>query len=230
LRTDVLLAARSISKSYRLGASEVPALHDISLDVSSGEFVAIRGPSGSGKTTLLNLLGLLDVPDVGEVRVGDVDAAELSENAKSDLRRDRFGFVFQTFNLIPVLSAEENVAYPLALAGVRTDDRRARARELLAAVGCADKVGVRPDLLSGGQRQRVAIARALANGPAVVFADEPTANLDSKTADEILDLMRRMNEERAVAFLFATHDPRVVERARRIVSLTDGRIAEDRPA
>jgi putative ABC transport system ATP-binding protein len=230
LRTDVLLAARSISKSYRLGASEVPALHDISLDVSSGEFVAIRGPSGSGKTTLLNLLGLLDVPDVGEVRVGDVDAAALSENAKSDLRRDRFGFVFQSFNLIPVLSAEENVAYPLALAGVRTDDRRARARELLAAVGCADKVGVRPDLLSGGQRQRVAIARALANGPAVVFADEPTANLDSKTADEILDLMRRMNEERAVAFLFATHDPRVVERARRIVSLTDGRIAEDRPA
>jgi putative ABC transport system ATP-binding protein len=230
LRTDVLLAARSISKSYRLGVSEVPALHDVSLDVSPGEFVAIRGPSGSGKTTLLNLLGLLDVPDVGEVRVGDVDAAELSENAKSDLRRDRFGFVFQTFNLIPVLSAEENVAYPLALAGVRTDDCRARARELLAAVGCADKVGVRPDLLSGGQRQRVAIARALANGPAVVFADEPTANLDSKTADEILDLMRRMNEERAVAFLFATHDPRVVERARRIVSLTDGRIAEDRPA
>jgi putative ABC transport system ATP-binding protein len=230
LRTDVLLAARSISKSYRLGASEVPALHDISLDVSSGEFVAIRGPSGSGKTTLLNLLGLLDVPDVGEVRVGDVDAAALSENAKSDLRRDRFGFVFQSFNLIPVLSAEENVAYPLALAGVKTDDRRARARELLAAVGCIDKIGVRPDLLSGGQRQRVAIARALANGPAVVFADEPTANLDSKTADEILELMRRMNEERAVAFLFATHDPRVVQRARRIVSLTDGRITEDRPA
>jgi putative ABC transport system ATP-binding protein len=230
LRTDVLLAARSISKSYRLGASEVPALHDVSLDVSPGEFVAIRGPSGSGKTTLLNLLGLLDVPDVGEVRVGDVDAAELSENAKSDLRRDRFGFVFQTFNLIPVLSAEENVAYPLALAGVNSDDRRTRARELLAAVGCADKSAVRPDLLSGGQRQRVAIARALANGPAVVFADEPTANLDSKTADEILELMRRMNEEHAVAFLFATHDPRVVQRARRIVSLTDGRISEDRTA
>jgi putative ABC transport system ATP-binding protein len=230
LRTDALLAARSISKSYRLGASEVPALHDVSLDVSPGEFVAIRGPSGSGKTTLLNLLGLLDSPDLGEVRVGDVDAAALSETAKSDLRRDRFGFVFQTFNLIPVLSAEENVAYPLALAGVKTDDRRARARELLAAVGCIDKIGVRPDLLSGGQRQRVAIARALANGPAVVFADEPTANLDSKTADEILELMRRMNEERAVAFLFATHDPRVVQRARRIVSLTDGRITEDRPA
>ena len=192
--------------------------------------MAIRGPSGSGKTTLLNLLGLLDSPDRGEVRAGEVDAAELSENEKSDLRRDRFGFVFQTFNLIPVLSAEENVAYPLALAGMGAEDRRTRARELLAAVGCADKCEVRPDLLSGGQRQRVAIARALANGPAVVFADEPTANLDSKTADEILDLMRRMNEERAVAFLFATHDPRVVHRARRIVSLTDGRITEDRPA
>ncbi|HEX9150343.1 MAG TPA: ABC transporter ATP-binding protein [Thermoanaerobaculia bacterium] len=223
-----LLAARSISKSYRLGAARVPALHDVTLDVRPGEFVAIRGPSGSGKTTLLNLLGLLDVPDAGEVRVGDLDAAGLSENAKSDLRRDRFGFVFQTFNLIPVLTAEENVAYPLALARALPEDRRKRARDLLAAVGCAEKSAVRPDLLSGGQRQRVAIARALANDPAVVFADEPTANLDSKTADEILDLMRRLNEEHAVAFLFATHDPRVVERAKRVISLTDGRITEDR--
>jgi putative ABC transport system ATP-binding protein len=225
--SPALLSARSISKSYRLGAAEVPALHDVSLDVRPGEFIAIRGPSGSGKTTLLNLLGLLDVPDAGEVRVDDLDAADLSENAKSDLRRDRFGFVFQTFNLIPVLTSEENVAYPLALAGLPHDERRSRAGELLQAVGCADKSGVRPDLLSGGQRQRVAIARALANGPAVVFADEPTANLDSKTADEILDLMRRLNEEREVAFLFATHDPRVVERAKRIISLTDGRITED---
>ena len=226
----VLLSARSISKSYRLGASRVSALHDVSLKVRPGEFVAIRGPSGSGKTTLLNLLGLLDVPDAGEVRVGALDAAGLSENAKSDLRRDRFGFVFQTFNLIPVLTAEENVAYPLALAGASSDERRSRARDLLAAVGCAEKCAVRPDLLSGGQRQRVSIARALANHPAVVFADEPTANLDSKTADEILDLMRRLNEESAVAFLFATHDPRVVQRAKRIISLTDGRVTEDRLA
>jgi putative ABC transport system ATP-binding protein len=223
-----LLSARSISKSYRLGVSKVSALDDVSLDVRPGDFVAIRGPSGSGKTTLLNLLGLLDVPDAGEVRVCDLDAAGLSENAKSDMRRDRFGFVFQTFNLIPVLTAEENVAYPLALAGALPEDRRKRARDLLAAVGCAEKSAVRPDLLSGGQRQRVAIARALANHPAVVFADEPTANLDSKTADEILDLMRRLNEQHAVAFLFATHDPRVVERAKRIISLTDGRITEDR--
>jgi putative ABC transport system ATP-binding protein len=223
----ILLAARSISRSYRLGAAVVPAIRDVSLEIRPGEFVAIQGPSGSGKTTLLNLLGLLDAPDAGEIRVEEREASDLSENAKSDLRRDRFGFVFQTFNLIPVLSAEENVAYPVGLAGKPAVERRARARELLAAVGLAEKADIRPDLLSGGQRQRVAIARALANRPAVVFADEPTANLDSKTADEILELMRALNEDSGVAFLFATHDPRVVARARRVVSLTDGRVESD---
>jgi len=222
-----LLSARSVSKSYRLGAAIVPAIRDVTLEIGPEEFIAIQGPSGSGKTTLLNLLGLLDMPDAGEVRVEGQDSARLSENAKSDLRRDRFGFVFQTFNLIPVLSAEENVAYPVGLAGKGPAERRARALELLSAVGLAEKAGVRPDLLSGGQRQRVAIARALANRPAVVFADEPTANLDSKTADEILDLMRKMGEEREVSFVFATHDPRVVARARRVVSLQDGRIESD---
>ncbi len=222
-----LLSARSVSRSYRLGAALVPAIRDVSLEVRPGEFVAIQGPSGSGKTTLLNLLGLLDAPDAGEIRVEELDASELSENAKSDLRRDRFGFVFQTFNLLPVLSAEENVAYPVGLAGKPAAERLARARELLGAVGLSDKARVRPDLLSGGQRQRVAIARALANRPAVVFADEPTANLDSKTAEEILDLMRVLNEESGVAFLFATHDPRVVARARRVVSLHDGRVESD---
>ena len=223
----ILLSARSVSRSYRLGAALVPAIRDVSLEIRPGEFIAIQGPSGSGKTTLLNLLGLLDAPDAGEIRVEEVEALELSENAKSDLRRDRFGFVFQTFNLIAVLSAEENVAYPVGLTGKPAAERRARARELLAAVGLAEKAGVRPDLLSGGQRQRVAIARALANRPAVVFADEPTANLDSKTAEEILELMRELNEESGVAFLFATHDPRVVARARRIVLLTDGRVESD---
>lgn len=223
----ILLSARSVSRSYRLGAALVPAIRDVSLEIRPGEFVAIQGPSGSGKTTLLNLLGLLDAPDAGEIRVEELEASELTENAKSDLRRDRFGFVFQTFNLIPVLSAEENVAYPVGLTGKPAAERRARARELLAAVGLAEKADVRPDLLSGGQRQRVAIARALANRPAVVFADEPTANLDSKTADEILELMRALNEESGVAFLFATHDPRVVARARRVVSLTDGRVESD---
>ncbi len=223
-----LLAARSVSKTYSLGAADVPAVRDVSLDVAAGEFIAIQGPSGSGKTTLLNLLGLLDCPDAGEVRFEGTDATDLSESERSDLRRDRFGFVFQTFNLIPVLSAEENVAYPIALTGADRSERQARARELLAAVGLSDKLGVRPDLLSGGQRQRVSIARALANRPAVVFADEPTANLDSRTADEILELMRELNEGRGVAFVFATHDPRVVARARRVVSLQDGRVVEDR--
>ncbi|MDQ2979950.1 MAG: ABC transporter ATP-binding protein [Acidobacteriota bacterium] len=222
-----LLDARGLTRSYRLGAATVPAVAGVTLAIQAGEFVALQGPSGSGKTTLLNLLGLLDRPDSGSLAVDGRDAAGLSENDRADLRRDRFGFVFQTFNLIPVLSAEENVEYPMALARVAARDRRSRAQELLAAVGLAEKAGVRPDLLSGGQRQRVAIARALANGPAVVFADEPTANLDSHTAEEILDLMRGLCDSRRVAFLFATHDPRVVARARRVVSLHDGRVESD---
>jgi putative ABC transport system ATP-binding protein len=223
-----VVAAVGVSRSYRLGAAVVPALREVTLSIGEGEFAALQGPSGSGKTTLLNLLGLLDWPDSGSIRVDGGDAGGLSENLRSDLRRDRFGFVFQTFNLIPVLSAEENVAYPLLLAGADLDRARERARELLSAVGLAEKTTVRPDLLSGGQRQRVAIARALANRPAVIFADEPTANLDSKTAEEILDLMRTASDSSRIAFLFATHDPRVVARARRVIELHDGRIASDR--
>jgi len=223
-----LVAAEGISKSYRLGAARVPAIQGVTLSIGPGEFAALQGPSGSGKTTLLNLLGLLDRPDEGTVRIEGQDGEALSENERSDLRRDRFGFVFQTFNLIPVLSAEENVAYPMVIAEVGDPQRRERARELLRSVGLSDKLGVRPDLLSGGQRQRVAIARALANRPAIVFADEPTANLDSHTAEEILDLMREINSSSGVAFLFATHDPRVVARARRVILLHDGRVEEDR--
>jgi putative ABC transport system ATP-binding protein len=225
-----LVEAVGLSRTYRLGAALVPAVQDVTLEIRAGEFAALQGPSGSGKTTLLNLLGLLDRPDAGSVAVEGRDGESLSENARSDLRRDRFGFVFQTFNLIPVLSAEENVAYPMVIAGMPPDARRERARELLEAVGLAEKRGVRPDLLSGGQRQRVAIARALANKPAIVFADEPTANLDSRTAEEILDLMRGINESSGVAFLFATHDPRVVARARRVLRLHDGRVESDAPA
>jgi putative ABC transport system ATP-binding protein len=224
---DALLDARDLTRTYRVGPTLVPAVREVSLAIEPGEFVALKGPSGSGKTTLLNLLGLLDRPDSGALAIAGRAASGLSENERADLRRDRFGFVFQTFNLIPVLSAEENVEYPMALAEVPAAERRARARELLAAVGLTDKAGVRPDLLSGGQRQRVAIARALANSPAVVFADEPTASLDSHTADEILDLMRGLCDSRGVAFLFATHDPRVVARARRVVSLHDGRVESD---
>jgi len=223
-----LVAANELSKTYRLGASAVPAVREVTLTIRRGEFVALQGPSGSGKTTLLNLFGLLDRPDAGTVSIEGQDGESLSENARSDMRRDRFGFVFQTFNLIPVLTAEENVAYPMVIAGVADPERRERARELLRSVGLGDKLGVRPDLLSGGQRQRVAIARALANRPAIVFADEPTANLDSHTAEEILDLMRRINESSGVAFLFATHDPRVVARARRVILLRDGQVQEDR--
>ena len=205
----------------------VPAVRGVTLSIDEGEFVALQGPSGSGKTTLLNLLGLLDTPDVGTVAFRGEDVGGLSEDERSDLRRDRFGFVFQSFNLIAVLSAEENVAYPMALAGVDAVSRRQRARELLEAVDLAEKIDVRPDLLSGGQRQRVAIARALSNRPSVVFADEPTANLDSHTADEILDLMSEISDSSGVAFLFATHDPRVVARARRVITLRDGAVERD---
>ncbi|MGH9443198.1 MAG: ABC transporter ATP-binding protein [Thermoanaerobaculia bacterium] len=223
-----VLAGTGLSKSYRLGRQLVPALRGLDVHVASGEFAAIEGPSGSGKTTLLNVLGLLDSPDSGTYRIDGEDTAPLSEPQRAAIRLGRFGFVFQTFNLIPVLSARENVEYPMALSGVPRARRRAAARDLLRDVGIEEKENVRPDLLSGGQRQRVAIARALANSPEIVFADEPTANLDSRTATEILDLMGRLNEEHGVAFLFATHDPRVVERARRILVLRDGEIVEDR--
>jgi putative ABC transport system ATP-binding protein len=224
-----VLEAKSVSKSYRLGASLVTAIENVSLSVASGELIALKGPSGSGKTTLLNLMALLDRPDHGVVRVGGVEAERLDEDARSDLRRDQFGFIFQGFNLIPVLSAAENVSYPMALKGVGRQERRQRAIELLQAVGIGHKHAVRPDLLSGGERQRVAIARALANGPRVVFADEATANLDSRTADEVLRLMRTLNESQGVAFLLATHDPRVVARAHRVVHLQDGRILDQAP-
>ncbi|HKQ96556.1 MAG TPA: ABC transporter ATP-binding protein [Candidatus Polarisedimenticolia bacterium] len=197
------------------------------LTVARGDLLAIRGPSGSGKTTLFNLLGLLDRPDAGQVLMRGEPVDDLDEDRRADLRRDRFGFVFQTFNLVPVLSAEENVAWPLGLKGTDDAAARKRARELLDQVGLQGKGGVRPDLLSGGERQRVAIARALVNGPEVVLADEPTANLDGDTAAGILDLIEDLNRRAGVAFLLATHDPRVVARARRVVTLADGRIAGD---
>jgi putative ABC transport system ATP-binding protein len=223
-----ILRGRGLTKTYRVGPQRVEALAGLDIAFSAGEFTALEGPSGSGKTTLLNVLGLLDRPDGGSLALDGEDAEALDERARARVRLERFGFVFQTFNLVPVLSARENVEYPMALAGVAREERERRGRALLAGVGIPEKEDVRPDLLSGGQRQRVAIARALANDPEIVFADEPTANLDSRTAAEILDLMRNLNEERGVAFLFATHDPRVVERARRVVTIRDGRIVGDR--
>jgi putative ABC transport system ATP-binding protein len=225
-----ILRGESLTKSYRLGEQRVEALTGLDIEFAAGEFTALEGPSGSGKTTLLNVLGLLDRPDAGTLSLDGEDAAALDERARSRVRLERFGFVFQTFNLIPVLSARENVEYPMAVAGVDRREREERAFGLLASVGIPEKKDVRPDLLSGGQRQRVAIARALANSPEIVFADEPTANLDSHTAAEILELMRMLNDESGVAFLFATHDPRVVERARRVVTIRDGRIVAERRA
>ncbi len=222
---DPILAGRGLTRSYLMGAVRVPALKDVDIEIRSDDFVVLEGPSGSGKTTLLNLLGLLDRPDSGTLEWEGRRVDTLCENELSDLRRDRLGYVFQSFNLIPVLSAAENVEVPMFLRGVGPAQRRARARELLAAVGLSGKDAVRPDLLSGGERQRVAIARALANDARVLIADEPTANLDSVTADSILDLLVGIHERDGVACIVATHDPRVRARARRVLTLRDGRLA-----
>jgi putative ABC transport system ATP-binding protein len=218
-----ILKAERLTRTYRIGPSTVTALRDVDLDLAPGDFLVVQGPSGSGKTTLFNLLGLLDRPDAGRVFVEGRAADDLSEDARADLRRDRIGFVFQTFSLVPVLTAAENVAWPMHLCGLGEAEARRRSLALLERVGLAARADVRPDLLSGGERQRVAIARALANEPPIVLADEPTAHLDSEAAESILDLMAGLNRERGVAFLVATHDPRVVARARRRLALRDGR-------
>ena len=223
-----LVEGRDLHRAYALGQARVPALRGVSIAIAPGEFVALQGPSGSGKTTLLNLLGLLDAPDSGRVLVEDKGAEALTEDERSDLRRDRFGFVFQTFNLIAVLTAEENVAYPLALKGLDGTARRDRARELLASVGLPDKAAVRPDLLSGGQRQRVAIARALVNEPSIILADEPTGNLDSRTSEEIMATLTRLNEG-GKTIIMVTHENDIAEYASRIVGFRDGRVRLDQP-
>jgi putative ABC transport system ATP-binding protein len=217
-----ILSGRGLTRFYRIGAVQVAALRQVDCDIAPGDFVAVEGPSGSGKTTLINLLGLLDRPDSGALRLDGVDVAPLGETARADLRRDRIGFVFQAFNLVPVLSAVENVAWPMTIQGVPAREARRRSLELLERVGLRQRAEQRPDLLSGGERQRVAIARALANRPRVVLADEPTANLDSRTADAMLDLIAELNVAEKVAFLVATHDHRVTERALRRRTLRDG--------
>ncbi|MFO8070609.1 MAG: ABC transporter ATP-binding protein [Polyangia bacterium] len=222
-----IVKLEDVSKIYRQGAVEVPALRGLDLEVRRGEFTAISGPSGSGKTTALNLIGALDRPSSGRVTLEDRDLASLSRSALSELRRDRIGFVFQAYNLIPVLTAYENAEIVLALQGVGAAERRERVLATLADVGLAGLERRRPDQLSGGQQQRVAIARAIAPSPAVVLADEPTANVDSETADRLLEIMERLNRERGATFLFSTHDPRVMERAHRVVHLVDGRVERD---
>ncbi|MBI2378639.1 MAG: ABC transporter ATP-binding protein [Deltaproteobacteria bacterium] len=199
----------------------------MSFEVARGEFTALVGPSGSGKTTALNLVGALDVPDEGRVVIEGRDLGELSKSELARLRRDRIGFVFQAYNLIPVLSAYENAQFVLALQGADPKERDRRVLEVLEAVGLKGKGDRRPDELSGGQQQRVAIARAIAPKPAIVLADEPTANVDSDTANSLLDLMEALNREHGVTFLFSTHDTRVMERARRIIRMKDGRLDGD---
>jgi putative ABC transport system ATP-binding protein len=227
LNAGTLVEATGLERHYRLGRIDVPALRGVDFRLERGESVVVAGPSGSGKSTLLNLLGCLDEPDAGRVLFEGRDLARASAAEKTRLRRRRLGFVFQSFHLIPVLSALENVDYPLLIDGVSKANRRARAEAALAAVGLADRLGHRPDQLSGGERQRVAIARALVHDPVLVFADEPTANLDSRTGGAVVDLLSKLNAERGVSFLLATHDPAIMERVARIVRLADGRIVDD---
>jgi putative ABC transport system ATP-binding protein len=215
---------KGVAKSYRLDAVAVPALHEIDLIILPNRFTVISGPSGSGKTTLLNLIGCIDRPDCGSIMVGGKPVHTLADDPLSDFRARHLGFIFQSFNLLAVLSARENVEYPLVLAGMAADKRRARVDELLDAVGLAPHGQKRPGQLSGGQRQRVAIARALARRPQLVLADEPTANLDSKTGSEIIALMRQMQQQERVSFIFSSHDPKVLEAADDAVHIHDGRI------
>ena len=217
-----------VAKVYQQGDQHVDALRGVTMTVKSGEFTAISGPSGSGKTTALNLIGALDSPTSGTVRIDGTDLSTLNRKELSRLRRDRIGFVFQAYNLLPVLSAYENAEIVMAVQGVDEAVRRPRVMELLAQVGLEGMEDRRPAELSGGQQQRVAIARAIAAKPAVVLADEPTANVDSHTADHLLEMMEGLNRDQGVTFLFSTHDPRVMERARRVVRLVDGQIESDK--
>ena len=216
-----------LTKVYRQDSIAVTALRDVDLEIAAGEFVALVGPSGSGKSTLLNLLGGLDRPTSGRLWVADAELGTMSRRALAGLRLRKIGFVFQEYNLIPVLSALENVEYVMLLQGVADEERRRRAMAILNEVGLAGLENRRPGELSGGQQQRVAVARAIVSEPALVLADEPTANLDSATGAALMDLMRKLNEDKGVTFVFSTHDAMVMERARRLVRLKDGRIVSE---
>jgi len=214
-------------KTYQIGDVITRALDGVSLSIDEGEFTALVGPSGSGKTTMLQLMGCLDRPNSGVVRIGGQDVTSLKANPRADIRREKIGFIFQFFALVPVLTAYENVELPLLLNGIKPNERKERAMELLAAVGLADRTKHRPDQLSGGEQQRVAIARALAPNPLMVLADEPTANLDTENGKQAMEIMERLNQDTGTAFVFATHDPRVVAYARRVIELQDGRVVSN---
>jgi putative ABC transport system ATP-binding protein len=217
----------NVTRSFKTGKVETQALRGVNLTIESGEFTALVGPSGSGKTTLLQLIGCLDQPTSGHVYINGKDVSQLNRNQRADVRRGTIGFIFQFFALIPTLTAFENVEMPLLLNGRSSTERRARAMELLEAVHLSDRANHRPDQLSGGEQQRVAIARALASKPTLILADEPTANLDTPNGKQVMEIMTQLNQETGVTFVFATHDPRVVSYARRIVTLRDGLIVEN---
>jgi len=219
-----IIEINNLTKIYKEDAEVVKALDNISINISKGEFTAIVGPSGSGKTTLLNMIGGLDAPASGTIVVDGIEVTKLSTNDLINFRRDNVGFVFQAYNLIPVLTAKENVTFIMDLQGVPTKQSSARAIELLKNVGLGDRIDARPSKLSGGQQQRVAVARALASKPKFILADEPTANLDGKSAETLLDIMEKLNEEENITFIFSTHDQRVMQKARRIITLEDGKI------
>lgn len=215
------------TRDFKVGEVVTHALRGVNLTVEDGEFTAIVGPSGSGKTTLLQLIGLLDLPTSGRVLINGKDATHLNRNQRADLRRGLIGFIFQFFALIPTLTAYENVEMPLLLNGLKASDRRTRVAEMLEAVGLSDRAHHRPDQMSGGQQQRVAVARALAIRPSVVLADEPTANLDTENGRQVMEIMQRLNKETHTTFVFATHDPRVIKYANRVVTMRDGLIVEN---
>ncbi len=222
-----LIETCNVSKIYNPDTIPVYAVNNVHLHLEQGEFTALVGPSGSGKTTLLNIIGGLDAPTEGRVVINGTDITALPPNRLIQFRLHNIGFVFQSYNLIPVLTARENVEFIMLLQGAPKAERQQRVKELMTAVGLGDKMDARPAQLSGGQQQRVAVARALASKPQFILADEPTANLDSKSATNLLDMMAQLNREEGMTFIFSTHDARVIERARRVITLVDGRIASD---
>lgn len=222
-----IISIKNADKIYNETAVPVHAVNNLSLDFEEGEFAAIVGPSGCGKTTLLNLIGGLDTPTNGEIIIDGTNIGGLNQRKLTDFRMNNIGFVFQAYNLIPVLTAIENVSFIMELQNKPKKERVERANELLKAVGLEDRVNVRPSRLSGGQQQRVAVARALASKPRFVLADEPTANLDSQSTKDLLDIMRDLNEKEGITFIFSTHDNRVIERAKRVITLDDGKILSD---
>jgi len=224
-----LVSVETVTRQFPLDHNYVSALREVSLRIDSGEFLAIAGPSGSGKSTLLNLIGCIDQPTSGRILIDDFDTSGLSPSQLTALRRLKIGFVFQTFNLIPVFTAAENVEFPLLVQGISAAERRTRVAAALESVGLSARANHRPDLLSGGERQRVAVARAIVHRPALVLADEPTANLDTKNATHLIDLMHDLNRRLGLTFIFSTHDARLLEHTDRIVRLTDGQVVSDSP-